>query len=63
MKRIQKYGLLFHEIMLLAKSEIVLTNRSKQIRNKDIKKCDRLELDGTFTSVTVVKNRVVLSWP
>ena len=49
--------------MLLAKREIVLTDRSKDIRNKAIRKCDRSKLDGMYTFVTIIENPLVFSRP
>ena len=62
-KKLQKCGLWLHELMLLAKSQIVLTDRSKHIRNKAIRKCDRLKLDGMDTFVTIIENPLVFSRP
>ena len=57
---------------LVYKTQIVLTDRSKHIRNKAIRKCDRLELDGMYTFiepsgflpafVSIDKAKAVVEW-
>ena len=47
--------------VLLAKSQIVLPDQSKDIRNKAIKKCDRSKLVGMYTFVTIIENPLVFS--